>query len=347
MAKGTPKSAPGISIVIVNYNGAGFVERAVASALSGRPSAREIILVDNGSTDGSGEHIQQNFPGVRVIRFSENRGFAEGANEGYRAARYPVVAFVNSDACLPPNWPEVVSEEFARDPDLVCLTTAVRNAGETETSRGGATYSVLGARIPGVWEDDTRVWGPSGAAFAVNKERFPLSAPFPSHFFVYYEDFVLGSVLRHRRLKVRKVSTVTVEHEGSRTASRLSRNRIRFYQERNRVASLVATYSARMLVRLVPLYLLDGLLRLGRSVVHGDFPGFVMAHIHLTFSLRSLAKLRRMVRGDAPVPDRELCPFLSGKIHPRTPFLNSLSLMYFRLVRLPVAELSARKETFP
>ncbi|MHA2647756.1 MAG: glycosyltransferase family 2 protein [bacterium JZ-2024 1] len=322
----------------MNYNGSGFVESAVASALSDSPRLCEVILVDNGSTDGSPEAIRQAYPGVRILRFPENRGFAEAANEGYRSANAPIVVFLNSDARLPPHWVDTVATEFDNDPTLVCLTVAIHNISESENAHSGATFNVLGTRIPEVWHDDSRVWGPSGAAFALHKSRFPLSNPFPSHFFAYYEDFILGAILRHRRLQVRKLSSLIVEHENARTARKLSRAFLRFLQERNRVSSLIATFSTATLLKLFPLFVLDLLMRFMRSLVERDFMGFILAHLHLTFGWVRLARLRWQVRGPAPVPDPELLPFLSGKLHPQTPFLNSLSLAYLRTAGLRVAE---------
>jgi GT2 family glycosyltransferase len=341
MAERTAEGTTGLSVVIVNYNGRGFVEAAVASAFSCDTGVLEVVLVDNASTDQSAEEVAAAFPTVRILRFAENRGFAEGANAGYRAATTPLVLFLNSDARLAPHSVEQIAAEFQNDPSLVCVTTAVHNEGEPEDSHRGATYSVFGSRIPSVWDDPARVWGPSGAAFALHRHRFPEEVPFPAHFFAYYEDFVLGSTLRHRRLCIRKVPSVVVPHLGSLTASRLSRSRIRFLQERNRVASLVATYSSTTLAKLLPLYILDLVLRLFYSASGGGLLGFLAAQLHLVLSPLALARLRRAVRGSFPVADMDLLPYLSGKLHARGRLLNRLSLAYLRLVRLPVAELSS------
>jgi GT2 family glycosyltransferase len=340
MAERTSQSTVDVSIVIVNYNGAGFVEDAVASAFSAGSRLREVLLIDNGSTDASPDRVAREFPQTRIIRLARNEGFSGGANIGYRAATATVVGFVNSDAILPPGWADIVAAEFETDPHLACVTTTIRNEGEPPDISRGATYNIFGTRIPFAWGDDSRVWGPSGAAFALHKGRFPLSAPFPHHFFAYFEDFILGSALRHRRLGVRKLPSVIVYHGKSRTASRMSPNRLRFLQERNRVASLLATYSLGTLIKLLPLYVADLLLRMGHCLLRGGLFGFIIAHIHLTFSVLTNFRLRRAIRGSSPVPDTELLPFLSGKLLPHPSPLNSLSLMYLRLAGLPVAELT-------
>jgi len=87
------------SLVIPNWNGKDLLERFLPSwiaAIAAHPGS-EVIVVDNGSTDGSAEWIQTNYPDVRLLALPRNLGFGGGSNAGFRAAKNDVVVLLNSD----------------------------------------------------------------------------------------------------------------------------------------------------------------------------------------------------------------------------------------------------------
>src|SRR5690242_9429214 len=84
-----PPRATSASIVIPNWNGKDLLEKylvSVVEAAAGHPD-NEVIVVDNGSADGSVEFIRASYPSVKVVALPENRGFGGGSNEGFRQAR--------------------------------------------------------------------------------------------------------------------------------------------------------------------------------------------------------------------------------------------------------------------
>ncbi len=87
------------SVVIPNWNGRDLLEKympSIVEALAGNPG-NEIIVVDNGSQDGSAEYLRQHFPSVRVLALDRNLGFGGGSNAGFRAAKNDIVVLLNSD----------------------------------------------------------------------------------------------------------------------------------------------------------------------------------------------------------------------------------------------------------
>ncbi len=87
------------SVVIPNWNGRDLLAKYISSiieALAGNPG-NEIIVVDNGSQDGSAEFLGQQFPSVRVLALERNLGFGGGSNAGFRAAKNDIVVLLNSD----------------------------------------------------------------------------------------------------------------------------------------------------------------------------------------------------------------------------------------------------------
>src|SRR5262245_46334330 len=93
-----PAATPAISVIVLTFNGRSWLAPCLdaLAAQRGAP-AFETILVDNASTDGSAEYVEERYPAVRVHRTGANLGFAEGNNAGARIARGGALVFLNND----------------------------------------------------------------------------------------------------------------------------------------------------------------------------------------------------------------------------------------------------------
>lgn len=80
-----------VSIVIPNFNGRKYLEGCLKSLDRQKMKQFEVILVDNGSTDGSSQWALAQYPQIKIIQFSENTGFCKAVNEGIKAAETPYV----------------------------------------------------------------------------------------------------------------------------------------------------------------------------------------------------------------------------------------------------------------
>lgn len=112
-----------ISFVIPAYNEAGNISACLASILyelQADPCPCEIIVVNNASTDGTGE-IAAQFPGVVVVD-EPRKGLVMARQAGFLRATGDLVANVDADTMLTPGWIRLVREEFAKNPELVCLS---------------------------------------------------------------------------------------------------------------------------------------------------------------------------------------------------------------------------------
>ena len=102
------------SVVIPNWNGRDLLAKylpSVIEAMSGNPE-NEIIVVDNGSEDGSAEFLHEQFPAVRVLALDKNLGFGGGSNEGFRKAKNEIVVLLNSDMRVQPDFLAPLLETF-------------------------------------------------------------------------------------------------------------------------------------------------------------------------------------------------------------------------------------------
>jgi len=96
-----------VSFLVLNWNGEDVISRcldAVLRALENYEGPGEIVVVDNGSSDGSVSLIERDYPRVRLVKLRENLGFSEGNNVGVRESRGDIVILVNNDAYVHPDF---------------------------------------------------------------------------------------------------------------------------------------------------------------------------------------------------------------------------------------------------
>jgi len=107
------------SIVIPTYNRKDLLRRCLAAATNQDYPDYEVIVVDDGSTDGTGEMVQREFPQVRYIRQEPNRGPAAARNRGIEAATGEIVAFTDDDCLVPPDFLACLADGYRRHPEVV------------------------------------------------------------------------------------------------------------------------------------------------------------------------------------------------------------------------------------
>lgn len=113
---------PAISVIMPVYNRAGTIERAVRSILDQRFEDHELIVIDDGSSDGSAAVVEAiDDPRLTLLRFDRNRGGNAARNAGVQAATSPLIAFLDSDDAFLPDKLGTVVEIFARRPELDLL----------------------------------------------------------------------------------------------------------------------------------------------------------------------------------------------------------------------------------
>src|SRR5258708_35205302 len=139
---------PRASVIVLNYNGGTLLgecmESLVAQELEG---GVELLVVDNGSTDGSLDPVKRRFPEVTIINAGVNLGFAGGNNLGIRQAQGRHVVLLNNDARARPGW----------------LASLVDSA-ETDAAVGAVTSKVLFADPPGLIQNAASLLLSDGSA---------------------------------------------------------------------------------------------------------------------------------------------------------------------------------------
>ncbi len=129
------QTAPDVSVCIVNWNGRDVLRDCLRS-LSRRQGVRlEVIVVDNGSSDGSADMVAAEFPRVRLLRNVENHGFARANNQAAAWASGRYLFFLNNDTVVPPGTLRRLRDYAAAHPDVGLLGPRLRDGtGQIQTS---------------------------------------------------------------------------------------------------------------------------------------------------------------------------------------------------------------------
>ncbi len=208
------------TIIIPNYNGMAYLENCLAS-LRGEPA--RVIVVDNGSTDGSRELVQEKFPKVRLISLDRNYGFCRAVNRGMEASETTYVILLNNDTEAQPGF--VKALEKAMDGDERVFSGAARMVRMDAPSRiddAGDYYCALGWAFaagrdkPAENYDAPReIFSACGGACIYRRRILQKIGMLDENHFAYLEDVDLGYRARLYGFRNLYVPGAVVRHAGS------------------------------------------------------------------------------------------------------------------------------------
>jgi len=229
-----------VAVVIVNYNGAALLPACLAALAAQTKAPAQIVVADNGSSDGSLALLRAHHPSVDVRVLGHNFGFAGGANRGVRATTARWVCILNSDATPVPDWLATLTaaprdeRTWALGSVLVSAQTGrIESAGD-QYSPAGFAYKLLRDRpLSDLPAEPYPVFAAPGAAPVFRRDVFDELGGYVERFFLYYEDVDLAFravLLGYHALLVPQARVV---HQLGATTKSLAR--ARFYVARNSV----------------------------------------------------------------------------------------------------------------
>lgn len=235
---------PALSVVIPTWNGLDLLQRFLPSVRAAANPTTEIVISDDGSTDGTAAWLASHFPDVRCLCSPVNRGFAPTANAGVQAAAAPIVVLLNNDLEVASDCFSTISGRFS-DPDVFGLTFRALYYPSRDFAAGGK----LGRFRRGFWEvwrnyDAPPVAGARYPTFmlvggycAFRRQPFLDLGGFDLGFAPYYsEDVDLSYRARKRGWKLMYEPRAIVHHVLSASVARhRSRFRRQIVIERNRL----------------------------------------------------------------------------------------------------------------
>jgi len=252
-------SASDVSVVTVNWNGLEHLEHLLPSL--GPLGCREVVVVDNGSSDGSLEFLERHHPRVQVIANRENEGFANPCNQGARVATGKVVAFINNDTRADRAWLSNALPLLSSDQPCVASRILdwtgerIDYNGSSLQYLGYAVQKDIGAVVEGVTAG-RQVLFPCGGAMLIDREFFLEIGGFDETFFAIYEDVDLGWRIWLRGKQVGYAADSIVYHRGHSTFKGQEQHRTRYLMHRNALLTVIKNYEEETLERVFPAALL-------------------------------------------------------------------------------------------
>lgn len=260
---------PKVSVVIPNWNGKRYLEMCILSLMNQTYLNYEIILVDNGSTDGSVELVKRKFSNIKLIKLNENTGFARsnniGMNKAFEDEDVKYIACLNNDTKVDENWlMELVRVAQSEEKIGMCQSKLLLFSNPELIDRAGFQISYDGfGRVIGsgdreklaIYNKNREIFGADGAAVLYKREMLEdinlNNEFFDEDFFAYAEDLDLAWRARLMGWICIFVPNAIIYHVHSATGGYRSIFKA-YHLERNRIWLIVKNFPLKYLILSIP-----------------------------------------------------------------------------------------------
>ena len=255
-----------VSVVVLTYNSGSMIVDCLTSIVAQVPPPNQIVCVDNGSSDGTVERVAEHFPQVTVVPLPENLGSAAGLNRGIEFVAGDLLALLNDDLTLAPDYIALCVAALDRDPELGGVTgkllrpgpadpPIIDSTGHTVRANRCAVDRGEGEPDTGQYDAATSVFSICGAAAVYRRAMLDDVAfagpPFDEDYFMYWEDFDLAWRAQLRGWRFAYVPTAVGRHvrggSGATTATA-----VLAYNHRNRLLTILHNDDPRSFLRHLP-----------------------------------------------------------------------------------------------
>lgn len=258
-----------VSVLVLSWNGKRHLEACLPALLAQEDPgvAWEILVLDNGSTDGTAAWLPTAFPAVRLVASTKNLGFCAGNNRLVAEAAGDAVAFLNNDTKPRPDWLRELVAAYRRAPeDVAAVSGQIVSWDGTRLDFGRGVMTFDGhafqldfrrpletARIPAEGDE---LFFACGGNMLVRKASFLAAGGFDEDYFAYLEDVDLGWRLWAGGERITFVPKAVVHHRSSATSDLLGLYNRGFLFERNAFLTVFKNYEAGLLEQLLPAVML-------------------------------------------------------------------------------------------
>ena len=319
---------PKVSVIIVTHDGKEYIDACVRSVFESRYGEIEVIVVDNGSQDGTISLLKERY-GTRdefkLVALDRNYGPAYARNRGVEQARGKYLAFLDNDTKPDPDWllePARMMEEDSTIGACQCKLLLIDEPERIDyvgdyLSQFGflAQRAAYRALDRGQFDESVEIFSAKSAGMLMRKESFDKAGGFDPDYFIYVEETDLAWRVWLAGYRVVFAPNSKVFHKFGTSGEILGRERqnflVRCYGSRNYLATLFKNLGFLNLLKILPVHfflwvstafllILGGDFRSGGAIFKG-LAGFVLR-------LGDLYKKRRRIQRERVVSDRELLP---------------------------------------
>jgi GT2 family glycosyltransferase len=322
-----------MSIVIVTLDEAEFIRPCLHALLPQLDPGDELVVVDNGSRDGTPEIVADVAPDARILRLRGNPGYMAACNAGAAAASGDLLVLLNPDTTVAPGFADAIRRPLTDGRGWAAWQALLtqKDGAEVNTSGGVVHYTGIswagevGRPAAAVPAEPREVGFASSACLALPRVRWEEVGGFPERFFLYFDDVDISLRLRLGGGAIGIEPGARVEHHYD-----FSRRAFKWRMlERNRWATIIRTYPGALLALLAPALALTDLALLAIALAGGWAGQKLAAYADVARALPRLLEERRRIQAAGRVGPAEFARHLTAELS--SPFLGPVARV--RLVR--------------
>jgi hypothetical protein len=302
-----------IAIVILNWNGEVLLERYLPSVIEYSKNT-DIYVADNASTDDSIAFVTTNYPSIKIIKNTENGGFAKGYNDALIHVNADIYCLLNSDVEVTPNWLTPIIDAFSNIPEVAIIQPKILDLLKKDyfeyAGAGGGFIDQLGypfcrgrifqtlERDNGQYDDIKEIFWATGACMFVKKNVFEELKGFDADYFAHQEEVDFCWRAKNHGYKIMYVGTSKVYHLGGSTLSNMNPKKT-YLNFRNSLFSITKNLPRRKAFIIIFLrLLLDGIaaLRFIWQLRFKHFFAILRAHLSFYRQFRKMYKKREKTK---------------------------------------------------
>lgn len=338
-------SKPKISVVIPNWNGIDSIGTCLDSLLA-QTLPPHIIVVENGSIDGSLEFIREKYPSVELVVHDKNLGFAGGVNGGIRRAierNDDFVALFNNDAVADKNWLRELFVALEQDKRIGAATCKLMGIDGKRLDSTGDIYSIWGLPFPrGRGEPVTDkydklrdIFGASGGASIYRVSMLKEIGLFDEDFFAYYEDIDISFRAQLYGWRINYAPTALAYHQISATSSKI-KDFTTYQTIKNLPFILWKNVPSSLLWKVWPRFTLAYILFCGRALQRRQFSAVTRGLLRTLLLLPKKITERRLIQQERVVTVGYVWQMMQHDLPPNAHNLRALRTKWWRLTRKEV-----------
>jgi GT2 family glycosyltransferase len=307
------------AIGCANWNGETLLADCLSSLSNQTLSDLEVLLVDNGSSDGSVDYVRTEFPGIRVIALEKNLGFSAGNNRGIEASSSEFVALFNNDAVAERQWAERLLAPAADSKVGIVASKVMLFSERDRLDSAGDGMTIVGVAYKrGHLEAADRypatesVFGASGCAMLLRRSMLDDIGLLDEDFFLSYEDSDVCFRAQLRGWKCVYAPEARVYHRLNSSIGRLS-SRYVYYGQRNAEFLYFKNMPGWLMWKYLPAHLLNIILALAYFTGRGHCWTFIRSKIGFLKALPAVLAKRRQIQSRRTISCRDLDPLLEKR----------------------------------
>ena len=321
-----------ITVIVLNWNGQKYLGECLDSLAAQTLRDFEVVLVDNGSTDGSALFVRDHYPRVKLVELPENVGFAAGNNRGLEAAAGEYIVALNNDTRVDPAFLAELLAAAEATPTAGMVAAKMLNyyhperidAVALKIGVNGLGYNVgFGERDLGQYDHGHEVFAPCGGAALYRRAMLDEIGFFDPDFFAYYEDFDLAWRGRLAGWGCVSAPRATVYHVHSATSGEWSPFKV-YHTHRNKWYVIAKNWPGGLILKRVGSLLFADAASFLLALLAGRGGAALRARVDVLANLGALVRKRGAVQANRTLTDRQVEALFSAHEHPFRTLLRKI-----------------------